>query len=134
MAARAGFAAGRVSGRRSGLPGTAVVHQRGMAKVPAGRMKRKSLTAPRGTVVVTGAAGFVGSNLAVALNQRSVTDILAVDDLSDGTKCRNLADAEIADYMDKEEFLARVIEDALPRVIAVFHQGACSTTTEWNGK
>jgi ADP-L-glycero-D-manno-heptose 6-epimerase len=104
-----------------------------MAKVPA-RVTRKAAPAPKGTVVVTGAAGFVGSNLALALNQRGITDILAVDDLTDGTKCRNLVDAEIGDYMDKDEFLARVIEDQLPRVSAVFHQGACSTTTEWNGK
>jgi ADP-L-glycero-D-manno-heptose 6-epimerase len=104
-----------------------------MAKAPAGRVK-KIAPAPKGTIVVTGAAGFVGSNLAIELNKRGITDILAVDDLTDGTKCRNLADAEIADYMDKDEFLARVIEDELPKIAGVFHQGACSTTTEWNGK
>ena len=94
----------------------------------------KKGVAPKGTVVVTGAAGFIGSNLVHALNTRGATDILAVDDLADGTKFRNLASAEIGDYMDKDEFLARVIEDELPKVTAVFHQGACSTTTEWDGK
>ena len=86
-------------------------------------------------IVVTGAAGFIGSNLVAGLNRRGVTDIIAVDDLTDGTKFRNLADLEIADYLDKDEFLALVEGDDLPDGIqAVFHQGACSTTTEWNGE
>ncbi len=85
-------------------------------------------------IVVTGAAGFIGANLVLGLNARGITDIIAVDDLSDGTKFRNLAEAEIADYLDKDEFLARVAGGALPKVDAIFHQGACSATTEWNGK
>jgi ADP-L-glycero-D-manno-heptose 6-epimerase len=85
-------------------------------------------------IVVTGAAGFIGSNLVLGLNAVGVTDILAVDDLTDGTKFRNLAEADIADYLDKDEFIARVDGGGLPAVSAVFHQGACSTTTEWNGK
>ena len=86
-------------------------------------------------IVVTGAAGFIGSNLVAGLNRRGVTDIVAVDDLTDGTKFRNLADLEIADYFDKDEFLALAEGDALPDGIeAVFHQGACSNTTEWNGE
>ncbi|MDR3416333.1 MAG: ADP-glyceromanno-heptose 6-epimerase [Nevskia sp.] len=85
-------------------------------------------------IVVTGAAGFIGANLVLGLNAKGATDILAVDDLHDGTKFRNLAEAEIADYVDKEEFLARVESGKLPRIEAVFHQGACSTTTEWNGR
>ena len=85
-------------------------------------------------IVVTGAAGFIGSNLVMGLNARGVSDILAVDDLTDGTKFRNLAEATIADYMDKDEFLGRVEQNQLPPIAAVFHQGACSTTTEWNGR
>ncbi|MCI0749909.1 MAG: ADP-glyceromanno-heptose 6-epimerase [Nevskiales bacterium] len=86
-------------------------------------------------IVVTGAAGFIGSNLVAGLNRRGVTDILAVDDLADGTKFRNLADLDIADYWDKDEFLALAEENELPESItAIFHQGACSNTTEWNGE
>ena len=85
-------------------------------------------------IVVTGAAGFIGSNLVMALNARGERNILAVDDLSDGTKFRNLAEATIADYMDKDEFLARIENGELPQIRVMFHQGACSTTTEWNGK
>ncbi len=85
-------------------------------------------------IVVTGAAGFIGSNLILGLNARGRTDILAVDELTDGTKFRNLADGEIADYLDKDEFLSKVENGELPRIHAIFHQGACSATTEWNGK
>ena len=85
-------------------------------------------------IVVTGAAGFIGANLVLGLNARGATDIIAVDDLQDGTKFRNLAEAEIADYQDKDEFLGRVERGELPKIEAIFHQGACSATTEWNGR
>ena len=85
-------------------------------------------------IVVTGAAGFIGANLVLGLNGKGATDIIAVDDLQDGTKFRNLAEAEIADYLDKDEFLGRVERGELPKIEAIFHQGACSATTEWNGR
>lgn len=86
-------------------------------------------------IVVTGGAGFIGSNLVKGLNERGYRDILVVDDLSDGAKFRNVADCEIADYQDKDSFLAQVCDRGLSRAtVAVFHLGACSTTTEWDGR
>jgi ADP-L-glycero-D-manno-heptose 6-epimerase len=86
-------------------------------------------------LVVTGAAGFIGSNLVRALNARGETQILAVDHLERGDKFRNLAACEIADYLDKEEFRTRLEEGEFSGAIdAVFHQGACSDTMESNGR
>ena len=85
--------------------------------------------------VVTGAAGFIGSNIVKALNKLGHTDVLAVDDLSDGKQMFNLADCDIADYLDKDRFL-RGIEagDFNGKLDVIFHEGACSSTTEWNGR
>lgn len=86
-------------------------------------------------IVVTGGAGMIGSNIVAALNARGRSDIVVVDDLTDGTKFRNLADLTIADYRDKDAFIADVEAGRFPADIeAVFHQGACSATTEWDGK
>ncbi len=87
-------------------------------------------------IIVTGGAGFIGSNIVKELNQRGETDILVVDNLRNGVKFKNIADCEIADYMDKEEFIQRVNngESFAKKVDAIFHEGACSSTTEWDGK
>lgn len=78
-------------------------------------------------IVVTGAAGFIGSNLVRGLNRRGIHDIIAVDDLTEGDKFVNLVDCQIAEYMDKDDFRRRVADGSLPAVRAVLHQGACST-------
>ena len=87
-------------------------------------------------IIVTGGAGFIGSNIVKSLNERGQTDILVVDDLSEGVKFKNIADCEIADYMDKDEFIQRIRagDTFVSQVDAIFHEGACSATTEWDGK
>ncbi|CAG0927653.1 MAG: ADP-L-glycero-D-manno-heptose-6-epimerase [Rhodocyclaceae bacterium] len=85
--------------------------------------------------IVTGAAGFIGSNLVKALNARGVGDIIAVDNLTRGDKFRNLADCEIADYLDKKELVDMLAAGDLDGAVeAVLHQGACSDTMEQDGR
>ena len=85
-------------------------------------------------VIVTGAAGFIGSNIIQGLNARGLDDIIAVDDLTQGDKFRNLVDLKIADYVDASTFYERFAQGAYGQVEAVFHEGACSDTMESNGK
>ena len=85
--------------------------------------------------IVTGAAGFIGSNIVKELNNRGVEDIIAVDDLTEGDKFRNLADTVITDYLDITEF-ADVCKSmkSLGSVEAILHNGACANTMEYDGK
>ncbi|MES2189624.1 MAG: ADP-glyceromanno-heptose 6-epimerase [Pseudomonadota bacterium] len=85
-------------------------------------------------IVVTGAAGFIGSNIVKGLNARGIDDIIAVDDLTEGDKFKNLASLQIADYVDADDFYDLFAEGAFGEVEAVFHEGACSDTMELDGK
>ena len=87
------------------------------------------------TIVVTGAAGFIGSNIVKALNARGETDILAVDNLSKGDKFVNLVGCEISDYLDKQDFISLIGSgDFDGEITAILHQGACSDTMNHDGK
>jgi len=85
--------------------------------------------------VVTGGAGFIGSNIVRALNDRGVTDIVVVDDLKRGEKFFNLNDCRIADYMDRHEFLHVIADEGSDfPATAILHQGACVDTMEFDGQ
>jgi len=86
--------------------------------------------------IVTGGAGFIGSNLVRTLIDRGSDDVIVVDDLENGHKFVNISDLPIADYLDKDDFLERLASDSsfADGIEAIFHQGACSATTEWNGR
>ena len=85
--------------------------------------------------VVTGACGFIGANLVKALNERGIVDIIAVDNLTRADKFANLVDCEIADYLDKQDFIEMVAHGEFDgSVEAVLHQGACSDTMESDGR
>jgi ADP-L-glycero-D-manno-heptose 6-epimerase len=84
--------------------------------------------------IVTGGAGFIGSNLVRRLIEQTGDDVVVVDDLTDGHKFTNIADLAIADYLDKDEFSDSLCSGFSSGVQSIFHQGACSTTTEWDGR
>ncbi|BCN23003.1 ADP-glyceromanno-heptose 6-epimerase [Vibrio alfacsensis] len=86
-------------------------------------------------IIVTGGAGMIGSNIVKALNEAGINDILVVDNLKNGKKFKNLVDLDITDYMDRDDFLTQIMAgDDFGPIEAVFHEGACSATTEWDGK
>ncbi|MDW3683404.1 ADP-glyceromanno-heptose 6-epimerase [Cupriavidus sp. CV2] len=86
------------------------------------------------TIIVTGAAGFIGSNLVKGLNERGEDNVVAVDNLTRADKFHNLVDCEIRDYLDKGEFIERFKRGEFGKVRAVFHEGACSDTMETDGR
>jgi len=83
-------------------------------------------------IIVTGGAGFIGSNLIKGLNDKGITDILVVDNLSKSEKHLNLNSLRFNDFIAKEDFLPKL--QSFKKIDAVFHQGACSNTTETDGK
>lgn len=87
-------------------------------------------------IIITGGAGFIGSNLVRRLNAAGINDIMVVDDLTDGRKALNLAACTIGDYLDRDDFLRRIVakKDFGQKVVGVLHQGACTNTTEWDGR
>ncbi len=85
-------------------------------------------------IVITGGAGFIGSNLVKTLNDRGRSDLVVIDDMRDGHKFRNLVDCEILDLIDKDAVLEQIESGAAPRPEVVFHLGACSDTMEWDGR
>ncbi|HEX6259354.1 MAG TPA: ADP-glyceromanno-heptose 6-epimerase, partial [Woeseiaceae bacterium] len=84
--------------------------------------------------IVTGGAGFIGSNLVRRLIDETGDDVIVVDDLTDGHKFTNIAALPIADYLDKNEFVESLSSRFSGGIQSLFHQGACSTTTEWDGR
>ncbi|RKX40784.1 MAG: ADP-glyceromanno-heptose 6-epimerase, partial [Verrucomicrobia bacterium] len=80
--------------------------------------------------IVTGGAGFIGSNLVRELNARGEADILVVDSLGESEKWKNLVGLAYEDYIDKEDLFDYMEELELSKVQAIYHLGACSATTE----
>ena len=85
-------------------------------------------------IIVTGGAGFIGSNLVRGLNLLGEKDIVVVDDLTDGHKFANLVDCDVLDYEDYETFRTRLRDGLNITPRCIFHQGACAVTTEWDGR
>ena len=87
-------------------------------------------------IIVTGGAGFIGSNIVKGLNDRGREDVLIVDNLTNMVKFKNIQGLKALDYMDKQNFIDAIkngkFDDA--NIEVIFHEGACSDTMEYNGK
>ena len=87
------------------------------------------------SIIVTGGAGMIGSNIIEGLNKSGHNDIIVVDHLKNGGKFRNISDLDISDYYDKQDFISLVRNrNDFGQVDAVYHEGACSNTLEWDGQ
>ena len=87
------------------------------------------------SIIVTGGAGMIGSNIIEGLNKSGHNDIIVVDHLKNGEKFRNISDLDISDYYDKKDFISLVRNrNDFGQVDAVYHEGACSNTLEWDGQ
>lgn len=87
-------------------------------------------------IIVTGGAGFIGSNIVKGLNDRGREDILIVDDLTEMVKFKNIQGLKALDYMDKDDFATALANGKFDnvKIDVIFHEGACSDTMEYNGK
>ena len=87
-------------------------------------------------IILTGGAGFVGSNILKRLNAEGETDVLVVDNLKNADKYRNLVGAKCSDYVGKADFLDLLEDGAFDDagVTAIYHQGACTDTLEYDGE
>lgn len=85
-------------------------------------------------IILTGGAGFIGSNLLERLNQDGEDDILIVDNLTNSDKYRNLVGKRFRDFIPKNEFLPLLVAGNFQGVRAILHQGACTDTLEYDGE
>ena len=87
-------------------------------------------------IIVTGGAGFIGSNIVKGLNERGRDDILIVDNLTNMVKFKNIQGLKALDYMDKIDFAEALKAGKFnhEKIDVIFHEGACSDTMEYNGK
>ena len=87
------------------------------------------------SIIVTGGAGMIGSNIIEGLNKSGHNDIIVVDHLKNGEKFRNISDLDISDYYDKKDFISLIRDRKdFGQIDAVYHEGACSNTLEWDGQ
>ena len=87
------------------------------------------------SIIVTGGAGMIGSNIIEGLNKSGHNDIIVVDHLKNGEKFRNISDLDISDYYDKKVFISLIKDrNDFGQIDAVYHEGACSNTLEWDGQ
>jgi ADP-L-glycero-D-manno-heptose 6-epimerase len=83
-------------------------------------------------IILTGGAGFIGSCFLKFLNDKGFRDIMVVDNLASSLKWKNLVGKKFKDYVNKKDFLKNIEQNSYTKIDAIFHFGACSSTTEAN--